>query len=48
LANTTLRQTNNAADLNSAVVRQQRLSLLPDLRFNTRTPRRTTAAGSAG
>lgn len=35
--NTTLRQTNNAADLNSAVVRQQRLSLLPDLRFNTNT-----------
>src|SRR6478672_1845644 len=35
--NTTLRQTSNAANLNSAVVRQQRLSLLPDLRFNTST-----------
>jgi outer membrane protein len=35
--NTTLRQANNAAELNSATVRQQRLSLLPDLRFNTTT-----------
>ena len=35
--NTTLRQTNNAAELNSAVVRQQRLALLPDLRFSTST-----------
>ncbi len=35
--NTTLRQANNASALNSATVRQQRLSLLPDLRFNTST-----------
>jgi outer membrane protein len=35
--NTTLRQANNASALNSATVRQQRLSLLPDLRFNTTT-----------
>jgi len=35
--NTTLRQTNNASQLSSAVVRQQRLALLPDLRFNTNT-----------
>jgi outer membrane protein len=35
--NTTLRQANNTAELNSATVRQQRLSLLPDLRFTTTT-----------
>jgi outer membrane protein len=35
--NTTLRQANNTAALNAANVRQQRLSLLPDLRFNTST-----------
>jgi outer membrane protein len=35
--NTTLKQANNAAALNSATVRQQRLSFLPDLRFNTST-----------
>ena len=35
--NTTLRQANNALAVNSATVRQQRLSFLPDLRFNTST-----------
>jgi len=35
--NTTLRQANNTAALNSASVKQQRLSFLPDLRFNTST-----------
>jgi outer membrane protein len=35
--NTTLRQTTNAAELNSATVRQQRLSFLPDLRLSTST-----------
>ena len=35
--NTTLKQANNASALNSANVKQQRLSLLPDLRFNTTT-----------
>jgi outer membrane protein len=35
--NSTLRQANNAAALNSASVKQQRLSFLPDLRFNTST-----------
>ena len=35
--NTALRQANNASALNSATVKQQRLSLLPDLRFNTTT-----------
>ena len=35
--NTTLKQANNASALNSAAVKQQRLSLLPDLRFNTTT-----------
>ena len=35
--NTTLKQANNASALNSATVKQQRLSLLPDLRFNTTT-----------
>ena len=35
--NTALQQANNAAELNSADVRQQRLSFLPDLRFSTST-----------
>ena len=35
--NTTLQQANNSAALGSATVRQQRLSLLPDLRFTTNT-----------
>jgi outer membrane protein len=35
--NTTLKQANNASALNSANVKQQRLSLLPDLRFNSTT-----------
>jgi outer membrane protein len=35
--NTTLQQATNSAALNSATVRQQKLSLLPDLRFNTNT-----------
>src|SRR4051812_15084564 len=35
--NTTLKQANNVSALNSATVKQQRLSLLPDLRFNTTT-----------
>jgi outer membrane protein len=35
--NTTLKQANNTSAINSATVRQQRLSLLPDLRFNTTT-----------
>jgi len=35
--NTTLQQANNASELNSATVRQQRLSFLPDLRFSTNT-----------
>ena len=35
--NTTLRQANNTAALNSATTRQQRLSFLPDLRFNSST-----------
>ena len=35
--NTTLRQANNTAALNSASVKQQRLSFLPDLRLNTST-----------
>jgi outer membrane protein len=35
--NTTLLQANNSAALSSATVRQQRLSLLPDLRFTTNT-----------
>jgi outer membrane protein len=35
--NTTLRQANNTAALNSATTRQQRMSFLPDLRFNTST-----------
>ncbi len=35
--NTTLKQANNSSALNSATVRQQRLSFLPDLRFNTTT-----------
>jgi outer membrane protein len=33
--NTTLAQANNAAALNSATVKQQRMSFLPDFRFNT-------------
>jgi outer membrane protein len=35
--NTTLRQANNAASLNSTSVKQARLSFLPDLRLNTTT-----------
>jgi outer membrane protein len=35
--NTTLRQANNASALSSATVRQQKLALLPDLRFTTNT-----------
>jgi outer membrane protein len=35
--NTTLKQANNAAALNSANVKQQRMSFLPDFRFNTST-----------
>jgi len=35
--NTTLQQAANSADLNSATVRQQRLSFLPDLRLSTNT-----------
>ena len=35
--NITLRQANNTAALNSATARQQRLALLPDLRFNSTT-----------
>jgi outer membrane protein len=35
--NTTLEQANNAAALDAANVRQQRLSFLPDFRFNTTT-----------
>jgi len=35
--NTTLKQANNVSAVNSATVRQERLSLLPDLRFNTTT-----------
>jgi len=35
--NTTLKQANNVSAVNSATVRQQRLSFLPDLRFNTTT-----------
>jgi outer membrane protein len=35
--NTALQQANNASELNSANVRQQRLSFLPDLRFSTNT-----------
>src|SRR5688572_27466110 len=35
--NTTLQQANNASALSSATVRQQRLALLPDLRFSTST-----------
>jgi outer membrane protein len=35
--NTTLKQASNVSAVNSATVRQERLSLLPDLRFNTTT-----------
>src|SRR6516225_6536759 len=35
--NTTLKQASNVSAVNSATVRQQRLNLLPDLRFNTTT-----------
>ena len=35
--NTTLQQATNSAALSSATVRQQKLALLPDLRFTTNT-----------
>ena len=35
--NTTLQQVANAAELDEATVRQQRLNLLPDLRLTTNT-----------
>ena len=35
--NTTLKQASNVSAVNSATVRQERLSFLPDFRFNTTT-----------